>query len=244
MPDLTLYVDLLSQPCRSVYIFAKANNIPFNNHEMSLFKGDHMTEEFLKINPLHKVPTLKDGNFTMIESTAMLLYMANKFKTPDHWYPSDLQKHARVDEYLAWQHTNTRPQGSKLFWIKAMTPVLLGHEAKPETLDPKLAEFNTTLTTLEEYFIKGKPFIAGEEISIADLVAIVEIMQPVAAGIEVFESRPKLLEWKQRVVDAIGPQLFQEAHEKLLNMKTNMQNVQIPAERKEQLKGVLQFLSQ
>jgi len=26
----------------------------------------------------------------------------------DHWYPKDSVKQAQVDEYLEWQHTNTR----------------------------------------------------------------------------------------------------------------------------------------
>lgn len=51
-------------------------------------------------------------------SIAILLYLARKFKTPDHWYPSDLQKRARVDEYLSWQHVNIRGKGGKLFLTK------------------------------------------------------------------------------------------------------------------------------
>lgn len=36
---LQLYLDLLSQPCRSVYIFAKKNNIPFDFKQISLAEG-------------------------------------------------------------------------------------------------------------------------------------------------------------------------------------------------------------
>ncbi|KAM5194195.1 glutathione S-transferase theta-1-like isoform 1-T1 [Mantella aurantiaca] len=241
MTDLTLYLDLMSQPCRSVYIFAKATNIPFNNYEVLLFKGEQLSEEFGKVNPLRKVPSLKDGDFTMAESTAILLYLVNKYKTPDHWYPADIQKRARVDEYLAWQHSNTRPNGSKLFWIKGMTPFLLGHEATPETLEPVVTEYNNTLTAIEDKFLQCKPFIAGDEISIADIVAIVEIMQPVASGFEAFENHPKLAAWRKRVVDAIGAELFKEAHEKILHVK-EMQNMPIPPELKERLKArLLQF---
>lgn len=240
MSELTLFLDLLSQPCRSVYIFAKANNIPFKFQEVRLFKGDQMAADYGKVNPLRKVPALKDGDFTMSESTAMLLYLANKNKTPDHWYPSDLQKRARVDEYLAWQHTNTRPHSARVFWVKAMTPYLLGHEATPEKLNPALSELNGTLTAIQDNFLQDKQFFAGDEISIADLVAIVELMQPIAAGVDIFEDKPKLSAWKQRVEDAIGADLFKEAHEAVLHVK-EMQNQPAPPELKERLKARLEY---
>ncbi|KAM4808089.1 glutathione S-transferase theta-2B [Rhinophrynus dorsalis] len=244
MSDLTLFLDLVSQPCRSVYIFAKVNNIPFKFQEVKLFKGEHFSEEFGKVNPLRKVPALKDGDFTLAESIAMLIYMSRKYKTPDHWYPSDVQKCARVDEYLAWQHSNTRPLGSKVYWIKKMTPIVLGHEPPPEKLEAGLSAFNAALTQLEEKFLQNKPFIAGDEISLADLVAIVEIMQVVASGVNVFEDRPKLGEWKKRIEEAVGAELFKEAHDAILNAGKG-QNEPPPPEIMEKLKSrVLYFLNE
>ncbi|XP_063769112.1 glutathione S-transferase theta-1-like [Pseudophryne corroboree] len=116
-----------------------------------------------------------------------------------------------------------------------MTPYLLGHEATPDKLDPAVAEYNNTLKNIEEYFLQDKPFLAGDEISIADLVAIVEIMQPVGAGIDVFEGKPKLSAWKHRVQEAVGAELFNEAHEAVLHAK-DMKNRPIPPELKERLK--------
>ncbi len=37
--SLEIYLDLFSQPCRSVYIFAKKNNIQFDYKKISLFEG-------------------------------------------------------------------------------------------------------------------------------------------------------------------------------------------------------------
>ncbi|KAM9328989.1 glutathione S-transferase theta-1-like [Gastrophryne carolinensis] len=238
MSELELYLDLLSQPCRSVYLFAKVNNIPFKHHEMQIFKGDHLTEDFKKLNPLRKLPVLTDGEFTLVESTAMLRYLAQKYYTPDHWYPSDLQKRARVEEYLAWQHTNTRPHGCRVFWVKCMTPAILGLEASPEKIDYVLAEFNSIMAQLEEKFLQDRPFLTGDEISLADLVAIVEIMQVIASGVSVFETKPKLEAWKQRVEEAIGPELFKEAHNDILNVKEQQLDSLAPDVR-EKLKGRL-----
>lgn len=109
--------------------------------------GQHREASFRAVNPLMKLPALKDGDFALAErywwgccwgwaplgapsphplpahlfsphSIAILLYLARKFRTPDHWYPSDLQQRARVDEFLSWQHTGIRMFGSKVFLIK------------------------------------------------------------------------------------------------------------------------------
>ncbi|XP_006019954.1 glutathione S-transferase theta-2B [Alligator sinensis] len=215
-----LFLDLLSQPCRALFIFAKKNNIPFELKHVDLLKGQHMTEEFDKVNALRKVPALRDGAFTLAESTAILLYLSRKFKTPDHWYPSDLQKRARVDEYLSWQHTAIRAAGCKVYLSKVLLPLITGKPFCPEKVERAIEELNVALKQFEEKFLEDKPFIAGSEISLADLVAVVEIMQPVGAGYEIFKPRPKLAEWQGRVEEAIGKELFQEAHEQVLNAKS------------------------
>ena len=54
----------------------------------------------------------------MPPSVAILLYLARKYEAPDHWYPQDLQARARVDEYLAWQHTALRRNCLRALWHK------------------------------------------------------------------------------------------------------------------------------
>ena len=60
------------------------------------------------MNPLQKVPVLKDGDFTLTESVAMFRYLAREKEVEDHWYPREARAQARVDEYLEWQHLGTR----------------------------------------------------------------------------------------------------------------------------------------
>ena len=46
----------------------------------------------------------------------MVKYMANKYKTADHWYPTDVKMRAKVDELLDWHHTNIRKHGVGVFF--------------------------------------------------------------------------------------------------------------------------------
>ncbi|KAL4660335.1 glutathione S-transferase theta-1-like [Arapaima gigas] len=212
-----LFLDLFSQPCRSVFLFAKANNIPFEFKKVELTAGEQYGDEFGKISILRKVPVMRDGNFILTESIAILMYMVQKFTTPDHWYPADLEKRARVDEYLSWQHTAIRLHGSKVFWFRAMVPLITGAEVPKEKMDSAVEDLNTSLKFFEEKFLQDRPFITGEKISLADLVAVVEILQPFGTGLDLFKDRPKLSAWKERVKKELGAAAFDEAHEGILN---------------------------
>jgi len=49
-------------------------------------------------------------------SAAIFRYLSKKFNVPEHWYPStDLQRQARVDEYLHWHHSSTRMSAMMTF---------------------------------------------------------------------------------------------------------------------------------
>ncbi|XP_067280610.1 glutathione S-transferase theta-1b [Pseudorasbora parva] len=217
--SLEIYLDLFSQPCRSVYIFAQKNNIQFDHKKIALFDGYQYGEEFGKINLLRKLPAIKDGDFCLAESIAIMMYLAEKFHTPDHWYPADLQKRARVNEYLSWQHTSIRMHGSKIVWFNLLIPKALGVEVPKEKIDNAIESLDLSLKFFEEKFLQDRPFIVGDQISMADLVAIVEIMQPLGAGMDVFENRPKLKAWKDRVREEIGAELFDEAHQRIFSIK-------------------------
>uniref|UniRef100_A0A6I8N0Q8 glutathione transferase n=1 Tax=Ornithorhynchus anatinus TaxID=9258 RepID=A0A6I8N0Q8_ORNAN len=219
--DLQLYLNLLSQPCRAVYIFAKTNRIPFELKMLDIISGQHLSEEFGQVNSLKRLPALKEGDFTLVESVAILLYLSRKYGTADHWYPADLQARARVDEYLSWHSDSIRGTFGTLLWIRvrgwgrncweglgpddeAQRPAAAGGEVPPD-----------------------RPFIAGDHISLADLMAIVELMQPAGVGHDVFEGRAKLAAWRGRVEAAVGRELFREAHANILQAEA-LRGRQVP----------------
>ena len=54
------------------------------------------------------MPFIHDGQFRLAESVAIVRYVSTKHSLDNNWYPKNPQEQAQVDEYLEWQHHNTR----------------------------------------------------------------------------------------------------------------------------------------
>lgn len=85
--------------CMSVQMFAKALNVQLNLKKLSLPDLEHMTPEFLKLNPQHTIPTLVDiisvsGNlvlfsFTSLKSMGRRIRFTRKTRKLELWLTRD-----------------------------------------------------------------------------------------------------------------------------------------------------------
>lgn len=51
------------------------------------------------------------------------------------------------------------------------------------------------------------------------VASFLSLLQPVFSGLDVFKERPKLRAWRDRVQAFIGKELFDEAHEDIMNVQ-------------------------
>ncbi|XP_067008425.2 glutathione S-transferase theta-1 [Anabrus simplex] len=202
---LQVYYDLLSQPSRAVVLFLKANKIPYEDRRINLGKGEHFSEEFSKINPFQRVPVIVDGDFPLMESIGILRYLCREKDVPDHWYPKDSKAQAKVDEYLEWQHLNTRLQCSMYFQCKWLNPMLSGKPPKPDRVKAFEERMVKSLDDMENKWLKNKPYLAADHLTIADLFGACEVEQTRIAGYDPRFGRPKLSAWLDRVRQDLLP---------------------------------------
>ena len=47
-------------------------------------------------------------------------YLAAKHNVPDHWYPKDIEKQAKIDEYLSWHSGNLRIGAAGYMFVKVI----------------------------------------------------------------------------------------------------------------------------
>lgn len=103
--SLTLYFAAGSPPSRSCLILARILKLDIEIKNINLAAGDQHKPEFLKLNPLHQVPVLVDGDFVLAEGRAILGYLVNKYSPGNSLYPIDPQKRAKVDQRLYYDAT-------------------------------------------------------------------------------------------------------------------------------------------
>ncbi|CAN7985035.1 unnamed protein product, partial [Ixodes pacificus] len=60
-----LYDSTFSSPCTQVRMLARHIGAELNLREVNFTKNEHLSPEFFKINPFHKVPTLCDDGFVI-----------------------------------------------------------------------------------------------------------------------------------------------------------------------------------
>lgn len=61
---------------------------------------EHLSDDFLKINPQHTVPTLVDNGVSIWDSNAIIIYLVDKYGKDDSLYPKDLSVRARINQRL------------------------------------------------------------------------------------------------------------------------------------------------
>lgn len=87
-------------------------------------------------------------------------------------------------------------------------------EVSAEDQKAAIEALKGTLDSFEKNFLKDNKFIGGDEITIADLMAIGELIAVDCLGIYVGKGRPKVEAWHNRCKEALGSH-YDEAHKTL-----------------------------
>jgi len=155
-------------------------------------------------------------------------YAASKYAVPEHWFPrKDLQKQCLVDEFLNWQHLCIRKPAVDLFLTLFRSVVTIGN-FPTQPVDEKLRDksredLSRAVAHVDEYFLKDKPFIAGDEISVADILGVCELTHIAAVEQdELYTCNQKVVDWIKRVQDKLQP-FFDEANKPIMGFKLKFQ---------------------
>jgi len=158
----------ISSYCLAVLALCAETGIEYDLTTVDPTKGEQLSEEFKRLNPLHKIPVVQHNGLTLFESRAILRYIAGLYNL-EAWYPADPKTRGVIDLALDF-HAN------------AFTTFITTNFFNPASADKfprrSTSELETAQKTWDEDIwpatkhilerIPGK-FIGGHSPSIADL---------------------------------------------------------------------------
>lgn len=214
---LKLYHVTISPNSRRVWITLLEKNLEFELVEVDLRNGAQFQPDFLALNPFHHIPVLTDGDFTVIESLAILDYLEAKYPTPAllPTEPSALAKVRMVEMVMINE------------LIPSMNPLIRHYffEVLPEPDAQKLEQSKQHCHQVLSFFeqqLGSASFFGGDALSLADIVAGVSV--PFLPRMDIdLGNYPAIQAWCQRLSGRGSWQATQPSPEALAAFRSGMQ---------------------
>jgi len=157
MDEIVLYHSVASRAVIALWLLHELS-LPFRLENTDIRTAKTKTPAYLALNPMGKVPTLKDGDVIVTENPAICLYLADKYAygrlTP------------KIDDPR---------RGAYLRWSVFATSVLDPTINLPVSSDPKDAyhrgwgAFDAVVETVEKALTPG-PYLLGDWFTAADVI--------------------------------------------------------------------------
>jgi glutathione S-transferase len=159
MSNLTLYHAAPSRSSIALWMLEEVGE-PFDIHLLSFKKGETRAADYLKVNPMGKVPALKHGDVVVTEAAAICTYLADAFPQAKLNVPVG---DPRRGPYLKW-----------LFFGPTCVEAAIMDRSFPRTGEPPrqalgYGDHESVMNVLSEAVQKG-PYLMGEQFTAADVV--------------------------------------------------------------------------
>lgn len=191
--SLKLYSALGSPAVRSTLLTIRALGIKDKVKivEVNIRNQEQLKPEFIKLNPVHTVPVLEDGNFVLWDSHAINAYLVNVYGENDALYPKDPQKRAIVDSI---NHFDTGYIFSRAKRIQRA--VFSGDKSvKLEKIYEEVLDDYDIL----ELILEKRCFAAGDQMTIADFNLVTTVSSMEAYVPLKNDRHPNIIRWFQKM---------------------------------------------
>src|SRR5512146_1831780 len=186
---------LTSPNVQKIFIMLEECGLPYNLKPVDVWNAEQFTPQFTAINPLQKVPAIVDSEgpagkpYTVIESGAILLYLAEK---TGKFIPHDPVKRYDTIQWLMVQMANLGPMcGQLVHFSKFAGPGQDYGNSRYRTVVNKLFDlYNERLA--------AQPYVVGADYTIADIAAFPWLRNVELLGVDI-STRPHVKAWVDRI---------------------------------------------
>lgn len=188
-----------------VMLMLELKGLPYESKLLEFSKGEHKTPEYLRLNPRGKVPALKDGDFVLYESLAIMAYVDRKYPNPP-LFGTTPEETGLIWRALAECESYMVSAGDKV-----VRPVFFGKGLdKVDEIRQAAQTLRRELKTIDER-LRTASWLVGGAISAADIgvfpliqlllrAASKDAAQPLNLGLLPLEkSFPNIARWVQRI---------------------------------------------
>jgi glutathione S-transferase len=163
---MILYGSSLSPYARKVLAFAGEKGIEIDLESTGF--PNHCAE-FLEASPFRKMPALRDGDFTLADSSAIVHYLEALHPEPQ-LIPADPRLRGKAIWFEEFADTIVTSCGGKMFFNRIVAPRFMGRSGDLDAAD---AAERDELPPILEYLEKIVPddggYLVGDTITLADL---------------------------------------------------------------------------
>lgn len=200
MSNINLYRHALSGHAHRAQLLLSLLGLEANIIDVDLIKGAHKTPEFMQKNLFGQVPVLEDGDVTVADSNAILVYLATKYDLERNWLPTDAEDAAEVQRFLSMAAgpVASGPAAARLVNVFGAG---LDHQ---KAIDTAYALFDV----LEQH-LSEREWLATDHATIADVANYAYIAHAPEGDVSL-ENYPYVRGWLSRVEGLLGFVVMQE----------------------------------
>jgi glutathione S-transferase len=201
-----------------VLLTLEVKELPYESRLLSFANREHKSPEYLALNPRGKVPTLKDGDFVVYESLAVMAYLDKKY-TDRPIFGASPRETGTIGRMLSENISYLCDPIQKV-----VAPLFAGSVAeKKAEIRESAAAVAGELTRLER-LLESSPWLFGTSISAADIGVFPWIQSLLRAakkdeaesldlGLLPFDARyPHMADWVRRIEQIPGYQRTYPPH--------------------------------
>lgn len=179
--------------------------LEYESHPIDLMQGEHLQPDFLALNPAAKVPVLVDGSLVLTESSAIQLYLAEKYPEAG-FIPHALEDRAQMYRWIFFLVTEIE---QPLWRIARQTFIYPEDKRAPGDVEIAREECLEMVAVLERHMAQ-REFIVADRLTVADFNAAYTLDW--ANEEQMLESAPRLSAYLKTMYSRpTAPQTIAEA---------------------------------
>lgn len=170
--------------------------LEFELRPVLIAEAEHLSEEYLKINPRARVPALIAEDRVVTEVPAILTYLGSLKRDSGLLPPDGSLELARTCELAAWLGSTLHIDYAQLWRPERFLP----EGADPTVLVDHARELIRRHSGEVDRWIEG-PWLLGDSYSIADAYLLPFYRWGNRIGLSMAEEYPRWAEWTKRMLD-------------------------------------------